>query len=151
MDKIITAIVLLSTALVGAALGRTFEYSSGGAYHFEGYGEWLVIVDDDGDMTITHNTYDDEIVDYGPYDLTAAEVAGLWEAVDAIDLEDIYFEPRPGVPDEVSCRFEVKGEGEDVVLATWINDIREHKGLADIINYCGALIQKYTGVKPVLW
>ncbi len=152
MNKRMLAGVIFAAAFVATAAGAgpVFEFSSGGAYHVEGYGEWVLAVDGAGKMTIKHNTHG-EIVTYGPYDLTAAEGASLRELVDAAELDAVDFPSRPGVPDEVSYRFEVHRKGEDIVLGVWKNDAREHDDLAALVNYSGTLIKQYTGVKPVLW
>ena len=151
MDRVIFAGVVLTTLLAGAAVGRTFEFCSGGAYHFEGHGAWTVAVNDAGKMSVTHNVRDEDLRSYGPYTLTEAEVAELWGMVDAVDAAGISFPKRAGVPDEVRFRFEVHGEGEDVVLKVWVNDARENAGLVGLVNYCGDLIRQYTGAEAVLW
>ena len=49
---------------------REFYFSSGGAYHFEGYGEWSILLDKDGSFAVSHNVQG-EIIEYGPYILSA--------------------------------------------------------------------------------
>ena len=152
MNKRMLAGVVFAAAFVATAAGAgpVFEFSSGGSYHVEGYGEWVLAVDGGGNMNIEHNTQG-KIVTYGPYGLAAAEGAYLRKLVDAAELDAVGFPSRPGVPDEVSYRFEVRWKGEDVVLEVWKNDAREHDGLVALVDYCGTLIKRYTGVEPVIW
>ena len=151
MKKLMLAGAVFAAAFAPAAAGRAFEFSSGGAYHLGGHGEWVFAVNDAGEMTIAHNVCDEDVSKYGPYELTSSQVGALWDRVDAAALADVDFPVRPGVPDEVRYRFEVRGEGEDVVLEVWVNDAREHAGLVALVNCCGALIHSYAGIEPVLW
>lgn len=152
MNKKMLAGVVFAATFVATAAGAApiFEFSSGGAYHIGGFGEWVFAVDGAGSMTVKHNTRG-EIAAYGPYDLTAAEAAYLRKLVNAAELGAVDFPPRPGAPDEVSYRFEVHRKGEDVVLEVWKNDVRKHDDLAAVVNEIGELIEKYVGEKPVLW
>ena len=65
---------------------QMFEFSSGGAHHPQGFGEWRVRLDAAGVFSIAHNVRD-EVKDYGAFTLTEGENSELWELIRAANGE----------------------------------------------------------------
>ena len=129
---------------------QVFEFSSGGAYHIEGFGEWQIKLDAAGAFTIAHNVRG-EVKDYGTFSLTESEKSELWELVRAADIESIESSQRPGVPDEVQYTFVLSDETRSHIVKLWVNDARKNSGIVALVDRIGVLIEKYAKQKPVLW
>ena len=127
---------------------RVFEFSSGGAYHFAGFGEWQVRLDGEGVFSVEHNVRGEK--DHGSFELTEAESAELWGLIDVADVGGLESSQRDGVPDEVQYTFALR-DGERVhKVGIWANDARENKELMTLIDEIGGIIAKYTGESVVL-
>ena len=57
-----------------------FGFSSGGADHLSGYGEWQIVLDREGLFGIVHKSGED-VRDLGGFPLTEAEAAEIWSLV----------------------------------------------------------------------
>ncbi len=129
---------------------QMFEFSSSGAYHLEGYGEWQIKVDTAGNLSISHNVRGD-VTPYGPYSLLEQENLALWQRIDAIGLETMSPPQRAGMPDEVQYSFSLDNESGRVHrVEIWINDARRNDKIVALVDQIGLLIEQYTGQTPVL-
>lgn len=128
---------------------RVFEFSSGGAHHPQGFGEWRVSLDATGAFSITHNIRD-EVKDYGTFTLTERENTELWELVQAANIEGLESSQRPGVPDEVKYTFALRDGTQAHSVEIWINDARENDKIIALVDHIATLIEAYTGQKPIL-
>lgn len=128
---------------------RGFEFSSGGAHHPQGFGEWRVRLDAAGVFSITHKARD-EIKDYGAFTLTERESSELWELVQAADIEGLESSQRPGVPDEVKYTFALGDETRAHLVEVWINDALQNDEIVALVDRIATLIEAYTGQTPVL-
>ena len=128
---------------------RVFEFSSGGEYHPEGFGEWRLRLDAAGALSITHNVRD-EVKDYGAFTVTEKENSELWELIQAANIESLGSSQRPGVPDEVKYTFVLRDETQAHSVEIWINDARENDKIVALVDRIATLIEAYTGQKPVL-
>ncbi len=129
---------------------QVFEFSGGGAYHPQGFGEWRVRLDAAGMFSITHNIRD-ETTDYGVFTLTERENSELWELIRAAGIEGLEPPQRPGVPDEVKYTFVLRDGTQVHSVEIWGNDARENDEIVALIDRIAALIEAHTGQKPVLW
>ncbi len=127
----------------------SFEFKSGGAYHISGHGEWIVSLKSDGVFEISHDV-GGEIEDYGSYALTGEERSRLWGLTLNFDRAKIESSVRMGTPDEVMYIIIVKENNESRTTNIWIDDAREIDEVTKLVDYIGILIEKYTGVVPVL-
>jgi hypothetical protein len=128
---------------------HVFEFSSGGAHHPQGFGEWRVSLDAAGVFSITHNVRD-EIEDYGAFTLTERENSESWGLVRAADIESLESSQRPGVPDEIKYTFALRDETQAHSVEIWINDARENDEIVALVDRIATLIEVYTGQKPIL-
>ena len=128
---------------------REFYFSSGGAYHFEGYGEWSILLGKDGSFAVSHNVQG-EIIEYGPYILSAEENAGLWNLVDAAGVNSLKSSERPGIPDEVQYTLALKENGSRHEVQIWIGEVQEIENVTRLVDQIGVLIEAYTGQQPVM-
>jgi len=143
-------LVIFGCASVPASTnGRTFYFSSGGAYHFEGYGEWIITLDSNGSFTVKHNV-NDEITDYGSFTLSDEENTALWNLVDAANIHGMKSSERPGLPDEAQYTFALTENGSRHEVQVWIGEAREIETFVQLVTQIGALIEAYTGQSPVL-
>ena len=126
-----------------------FEFSSGGAYHFEGYGEWQIKVDAAGNFSVAHNVQG-EVKPYGTFTLTEKETADLWQLIRASHIEEMSPPQRAGVPDEVQYTFNLEDETDVYTVKVWINDARQNDQIVALVNQIAMLIKKYTGETPIL-
>jgi hypothetical protein len=126
-----------------------FEFSSGGAHHPAGFGEWRVRLDGAGVFSITHNVRD-EVEDYGTFTLTERENSELWELVRAADIESLESSQRPGVPDEVKYTFVLRDETQSHLVEIWVNDARKNDEIVALVDRIATLIEAYAKQEPVL-
>ncbi|HUT87282.1 MAG TPA: hypothetical protein VMX15_04270 [Candidatus Heimdallarchaeota archaeon] len=129
---------------------QAFEFSSGGAYHIEGYGEWTVTVDTQGALFVTHNVRGD-IVDYGPFLLAGQENLDLWKLIRAIEIESMESSDRLGIPEEVQYGFVLRDNGLTHSVSLWADDAREREGVVALVEQLAVLIEKVTGEQPVFY
>ncbi len=129
---------------------QVFEFSSGGVYHFEGYGEWQIKVDAGGNLSVSHNVQG-EIKEYGTFLLTEPENSELWQLIRAMGLETMSPPQRAGMPDEAQYSFSLEDEnGRVQSVEIWINDARQNDRVVALVDRIGLLIEQYTGQTPVL-
>ena len=128
---------------------RGFEFSSGGAHHPQGFGEWRVRLDAAGVFSITHNVRD-EVKDCGAFTLTERENSELWELVRAANIESLESSQRLGVPDEVKYIFVLRDETQAHSVGIWVNDARRNDEIVALVDRIATLIEVYTKQKPVL-
>jgi hypothetical protein len=123
---------------------QRFEFSSGGAWHFEGFGEWRVAATSDGQLGISHDVQG-KVKDYGKFTLTKKENAELWNLIGRVKMVSI---DRPLVPDETVYTLKLEtGTGTQTAKIPH-NDAKDD--IKALTKHLGALIEKYTGVKPVM-
>jgi hypothetical protein len=128
---------------------QVLEFSSGGAHHPEGFGEWRVRLDTAGAFSITHNVRD-EMKDYGAFTLTDRENSELWELIRIADVKNIESSERPGVPDEVKYTFVLRDEIQAHSVEIWVNDARKNDKIVALVDRIATLIEAYTQQKTVL-
>ncbi|MDJ0799837.1 MAG: hypothetical protein QNJ51_24035 [Calothrix sp. MO_167.B12] len=128
---------------------QSFEFSSGDAYHFEGFGKWKVTLRPTGAFSITHNIRGLE-KDYGAFTLTEKENSDLWKLIRGSDIEKMQSSTRKGSPDEVQYTFKLTDKAQTVAVNVWGNEAIENKEILALIDQIGILIEKYTGEKSVL-
>lgn len=153
--KFYLSILMLVATLTGcipqsASLGdQAFQFSSGGAYHFEGYGEWRLRLEADGALSIEHDVRG-EVKDYGFFTLSDRENQELWELIQTAGIENLESSQRPGMPDEVRYTFTLNNGTQAHTAEIWIDDARQNELLVALVDRLGALIRSYTGQEPVL-
>ncbi len=129
---------------------QMFQFSSGGAYHFEGYGEWQIKLDTGGNLSISHNVQG-EIKDYGTFPLTEPDNSELWQLIQAIGLDTMSPPQRAGMPDEAQYSFSLEDENGPVrSVEIWINDAHQNDKIVAMVDQIGLLIEQYTGEEPVM-
>ena len=128
---------------------HVFEYSSGGASHPEGFGEWRVRLTSGGLFTVTHVLGERATV-LGTFFLTKAETDRLWQLITDAGIGSEESSTRAGVPDEVKHAFTLRGKDADKSVSVWANDLDKHESLAAVRDEIKQLIKAYTGKKPVL-
>jgi hypothetical protein len=126
-----------------------FEFSSGGAHHPKGFGEWQVKLNAVGVFSITHSIQD-EVKDYGAFTLTERENSELWELIRAADIESLESSHRPGFPDEVKYTFVLRDETQVHSVEIWINDACKNAEIVALVDGITTLIEAYSRQKPVL-
>ncbi len=157
MPKITLALLFLLGLMPGSASANAepaenlyFTFSSGGAYHPEGYGEWLFTLNQGPWVEISHRSGDD-VTDYGEFELGWEEASALWRLVEAVDIPSLEQSTRPGFPDEATFTLELeRGDGTHTV-ELWTGDARDNPDVAALVEAVGRAIESCTGVTPVLW
>ncbi len=130
----------------GIATMQQFEFSSGGAYHPEGMGEWRVTLETDGTFEPTHQL-GDVIHEYGPFTLSEAENQELWALIASADFASLPETfTRLGIPDETAYTFVVDGRHTTTTVEMWTADAQENPALLALTNQIFLLIEAYTGV-----
>jgi hypothetical protein len=127
-----------------------FSFSSGNAFHFEGFGEWKFELDAFGILSITQNVRG-IVKDYGNFRLTEEEKLKLWNLVLAINIEKMNSSTRKGNPDETQYTFLLTYKEQVHTLQMWSNDANKNNNIVTVVNRIATLIEKYTGDKPVLF
>ncbi len=128
---------------------REFSYSSGGAYHISGFGEWSITLDQAGNFAVTH-IVNDMITDYGTFALSTEENAALWDLIDAADINKLKSSGRLGMPDEVQYTLALTENGRRHEVQIWIDEAQKIEAITQLVAKIGSLIETYTGQQPVL-
>ncbi len=129
---------------------QTFEFSSGGAYHVQGYGEWAIRVDTEGMFSVTHNIRG-EVADYGSFLLSDEESSELWRLIRGVAIEEMDSSDRLGRPDETAYRFTLRVNGQAYSVSLWVSDAREDERIVALVEELSVLIERHTGEVPVLY
>lgn len=132
-----------------AGASQVFEYSSGGANHPGGQGEWRVRLTSGGLFTVTHVVGERATV-LGSFFLTKDETDRLWQLISDADIGRQESSARLGIPDEPKHTFTLRGKEAGRSVAIWANDLDKQKPLAAVRDEIRKLIEAYTGKKPVL-
>ncbi len=128
---------------------KVFEFSSGGAYHISGIGEWMLKADSTGKISIKHNVKG-KVQDFGTFTLSGDENKKLWQLIDLLKVENMQTSTRPGIPDEVQYTFSLKSKSTNNSARIWINDLREKNEVQQFVAYVKTLIKKFTGKDAVI-
>jgi len=152
--RLVLLVVLAALGVSCASPARppddaVFEFSSGGAYHVEGYGAWQTSLDAGGTFTAVHDVRG-EVEEFGPYELTKAQNDELWALIRAAGLQDLSSSERLGLPDEVQYTISLTEKGQVHEVALWVGDAREHEALMTLIEHIAALIEEQTQQTAVL-
>ncbi len=139
---------LCPEALELPAPGWTFSFSSGGAYHPKGFGEWHVRLDAEGRFDVSHQVRD-TVEPYGPFQLEPEEAAELWALIQAAGIPS-KSSTRPGIPDEPLEIFLLDGPTCAFRVELWAGEVEEDAALTALIEKLAALIREYTGEEPIL-
>jgi len=128
---------------------RTLEFSSGGSRHPSGHGEWIIKLESDGKMTVSHRVGSRQ-KNYDPFKLTEEENEKIWKIIDSVNVKKLESSTRDGVPDEVKYTFTLINGDNKYKKSIWINDARKNKVIVDLVESFTRLIEKYIERKPVM-
>jgi len=132
-----------------AAGGVLFELFSGGGYHAQDFGEWRIMVDERGSLSVAHDVRG-SVTDHGTFALSSEENEVLWGLVRALRIEEMTSSDRPGIPDEVQYTF-VLSDGRDAhTVKLWVGDAREDGAVMALVDRIAVLIEMHVGERPVL-
>jgi hypothetical protein len=126
----------------------SFTFSTGGRHHFEGYGEWVVMLTEDGVMSVTHWVRDTK-KRYGPYTLSERERADLKTFVRRAESSGLESSTRPAVPDSVKWTVSFKGKDGSTTYRIWEQDAKKRPELRQLAARLGTLVRTYTKQQPV--
>ena len=125
------------------------EFNSGGENHPSGYGAWYVRLCGDGSLLVVHSV-GEETKSRDAFVLTKYEARKLFSLFCAVDIKRMETYIRPGVPDEVRYSFSLKDGSGVYNKSVWINDARKNTAIMALVAYLETIIEKYTGIKPVM-
>lgn len=126
----------------------SFSFSTGGRYHIEGYGEWVVTLTDTGVMSVTHCVRDTE-KRYGPYTLNQRERADLNALVQRAESSGLESSTRTAVPDSVKWTVSFKRTDASKTYRIWEQDARRKLELRQLAARLGTLVRTHTKQRPV--
>ncbi len=129
--------------------GQVFEFSSGNAFHVEGFGAWQIELNAAGAVTITHDVRG-VVRAYDPFLLTEQENAELWVQVRALNIGKTKSTTRKGIPEEVQYTFILRTDTQTHTLSVWSEDARKIQAILTLIDHLASLIHRSTGEQPVL-
>jgi hypothetical protein len=130
-------------------MNRHFAFSSGGAYHFQGNGEWKVRADEDGHLSVEYNVFG-VVTRFGPFQLAQDDAALLWDLIAGAAFEQRDSPPGPGMPEESLLGFALSGQSSLFNVQLWASETREDAPILNLLGELDRLIEKYTGRKPAL-
>jgi hypothetical protein len=130
--------------------GRYFEFSSGGSYHPDGRGEWIVRLR--GDAMWIARDRKGKITEYGTFKLADDEADKMWRLVKDADILSRPQTAREDGGENVRFRFSVMNPKKKKVTPHTIELRPDEVGAEDTLHalvvYQAKLIKKYTGRKP---
>lgn len=127
---------------------RSFKFSSGGAYHPQGFGEWHVTLDAEGALSLFH-TIQDQDTDYGTRHLAEAAAAEVWRLLRAA-LDGLESSTRMGIPGEAQYTLDLRDEPSSRTIRLWLGDARQNAPVMALVERFGQLIQAHTEKTPIL-
>ena len=127
---------------------ETFLFNSGGRHHPSPHGEWDVFIDRNGQFSITQFIADD-IPYSGMVTVSKEDNDLVWALIKDLALDQLKSCDRPGVPDEVQFRFDLKKADQEISVILWKNDAVKNDKIKDFLPKLKEIIEKYTGKKPV--
>jgi hypothetical protein len=128
---------------------RYFAFSSGGAQHDQGFGDWRIHTDANGNLTIEYNLLGG-VTRFGPFRLSAREAQSLWDLIAGAGFDRRMTQSSRGKPDEAVLAFVLfAGKGLHSVQL-WSSEALQDASVRPLINEISTLIEKYTGRKALL-
>ncbi|MHA2364853.1 MAG: hypothetical protein ACXAC7_12935 [Candidatus Hodarchaeales archaeon] len=124
-----------------------FSFSSGGAHHISGFGEWQVKIEESS-ITITLNLHG-EIKNYGIFELESNDLNIIKEYLDKCEFNSLKSLTRPGVPDEVIMSFKLKEDKNQFKINKWAKEVQKNQNLAELTEFLKTLIIRFTKKTPV--
>jgi hypothetical protein len=100
-------------------------------------------------LTVEHNLLG-TATGYGPFQLSPAEAASLWELIAAAAFEQRLSSRKRGLPDESMLGFALSAEETLHSFQLWASEAAGDAEIARLVQEIAGLIEKYTGRKPVL-
>ncbi len=134
---------------VKATQARAFEFRSGGAFHIEGFGEWILQFGREGNLFLKH-VVRDEVKYAGNFTAAKDDLARLWELVDAAGFDAMRSSTRPGVPDEAKYVFKSAKGKDSRTVEIWKNDALREDKVSALVDFLAGLVTKYAKQTPVL-
>lgn len=126
----------------------SFTFSTGGRYHIEGYGEWVVTLSDSGVMSVTHCVRD-TVKRYGPYTLKSRERADLDALTQRAESAGLESSTRAAEPGSVKWSVSFQGEDGSTTYRIWEQDAMKKPELQQLATQLGTLVRAYTKQRPV--
>jgi hypothetical protein len=126
-----------------------FEFHSGGATHYEGFGEWHVRIGPGNKLVIGHEV-NGRTKSHGPFALSDEDLADFQNLLRRASLANLQPSTRTGDPGEVKYTFVEKSDRRVIEAALWKTDALEQPQLRALIDYLRELIVKNVGEQPVL-
>ena len=119
-------------------MNQFFAFSSGGAYHFHGFGEWKVRADNSGHLTVEHDVFG-VVTSFGPFQLSMDESASLWDLITDAAFDERSSSQGPGIPDETMLGFALSAR-EMHSVQLWASDAFVDLSITELVNEIGKLI-----------
>jgi hypothetical protein len=146
---LVTILVLISIPAVALNKADTFRFNSGGAYHIEGYGAWMLTFGRNGRFLAENNTRG-KITKCPEMRLSSNDNLKIWELIDSIHPERIVSSKRNGVPDEVEMLFQFIKGNEMGEYKVWVGDAVENEKINEFIDLCSKMVNDYCRKEAIL-
>jgi hypothetical protein len=130
-------------------INRSFAFSSATADASDGFGEWRVRAEENGQLSIEHNV-PGTVTDFGSFLLSPSETASLWDRITAAAFEGRLASRRAAIPQEALLAFALSAQGTLHSVQLWANEAFADESIAHLIDDVAQLIEKYTGKRPAL-
>lgn len=148
---IVPTLCLLSMLAASSAMSAqtdVFEFDSGLSHHPEGFGAWRARWDESG-FAITHQVRD-RVTDYPKVSLAPEDEAALRARIEEANLRARGNILPSAAPGRAFASFRVGSGGDVKPVRVWVDWDREDDSVVRLIRKIGKLIEKHTGVMPVL-
>jgi hypothetical protein len=142
------AVILLAAVFLFGARVMNFEFSSGATHHPEGFGAWSVKWDGRA-FVITHQVREQK-KQYPPATLSSQDERELLALLEQARQQELTDNGGRVVPDRVQASFTFTTGADSKTIRTWVDRNRQDDALAKLMRKIAQLIEKHTGVKPVL-
>ena len=148
--RIVAALILASTLATSSFMAAppVFEFDSGSPNHPEGFGAWRVRWDASG-FAVSHQVRD-RVTDYPPVRLAPEDESALRALIEAATLETRGDSLPAGAPGRPMAVFRTGRGGDVATVRVWVDWDRAGDPIVELVRKIGELIEKHTGVRPVL-
>lgn len=122
---------------------KKFVYNSGGRWFPNPFGEWNVIVEDNG-LVVSTNYQGNNVKFEKKFNLKEEENHNLWDLVEKSNIAMIKPHRTIGVPEEATHTFKIIEKDSSLELQVLNNELYDFPTLQNIKEYLKLLLKKYT-------
>jgi len=126
----------------------SFFYSSGGRYFPNPYGEWNVLINENG-LILIKNIHKDIINFEKQFFILQNENEQVWNIINDMELENIIIKRNIALPDEATHEFVLKTNDKTIQKRILNNELLKFPKLKSFQEFLKNIILRYAKIQAV--